>query len=302
MEYRLGICDDDCHYVVNLMDYINSYRECGVCLVAFSSIEAVEEYLSIASLDGVLVGQDIKPSEEFQNEHEGLILIPLVGEKNQGADGVYKYQSARCIAENILARLNVDIALKPISGKAFYAVYSPVGRSGKTSLAKGLGVKHRGALYIGLEEFGSRDNLGEEILYHIIFENTKLHELLDRVPSDQYGLREIKGILSYMDIRYLTRSNLAWLKEQLLMGGDYDRVVFDIGGAVLTDLNVLDTMDRIYVPVLDDEGSRIKLQAFRELLRCKEYQSLVGKLKYVNVPQCHYASEMMQEFISKGEL
>lgn len=302
MEYRLGICDEDYHYVVNLMEFVNSYRTGGVRLVAFSSVQAMEEYLGNNYLDGALIGQGMSSGSDFLTAHSGLSIIPLTGERCLGLGEVYKYQSALLIIQAVLERLNVSISPEPVIGKTFYAVYSPLGRCGKTTLAKGLGVNYKGSLYVGFEEFGSRESLGEEILYHIIFENPKLHELLRKVIPNQYGLREIKGILSYMDIRQLSRENLKWLKEQLLIGEDYDRVIFDIGGAVLSDLNILDVMDRIYVPVLEEEESRLKLQAFRELLRCVEYREISKKLQYINVPTCHYASEMMAEFISKGEL
>lgn len=306
MEYRLGICDEDYHYVVNLMEYVNSHRIGGLSLVAFSSIQAVTEYLEKNYLDGLLMGQDRQSSQEaldlFAGEHTGLMIISLSGDRDSSGEQIYKYQNVGLIAKAVLERLNVSIAPEAVADKAFYAVYSPIGRCGKTTLAKGLGVNMRGSLYVGLEEFGTRDILGEDILYHIIIQNPKVHSLLQRLRPNEYGLREIKGILSYMDLRQLSKENLQWLKGQLLMGEDYDRVIFDIGGAVLNDLNILQVMDRIYVPVLEEEEAKIKLQAFKELLRCREYVELGKKLQYLEVPRCHYSSEMMKDFICKGEL
>ncbi len=301
MEYRVGICDEDYHYVVNLMEYVNSHKIGGMSLVAFSSLEAAEEYLGKSYLDGILIGRGIRAREEFADRHQGLTIIPMTEDSGAMVGQIYKYQSGLVIAQSILKQLNVSLAPEPMGGNAFCAVYSPLGRCGKTTLAKGLCVHHTNSLYVGMEEFGARDSLGEEILYHIIFENPQVHGLLDRIPANEYGVREVKGILSYMDIRQLTKENLQWLKEQLLVGGGYERVVFDIGGAVLADLNLLEVMDRIYVPVLEDEGLP-KLQAFRELLRGREYGEIGRRLQYLNVPVCHYASELMREFIGKGEL
>lgn len=302
MEYKLGICDQDYHYVVNLMEYVNSRRIGGVSLVAFSSLEAVTEYLGNNYLDGVLVGQDVNTDGGLDKIQSELIIIPLTTNRNLLEDGIFKYQNVSLIVQAMLERLNVSLSPEPVSDRSFFAIYSPLGRCGKTTLAKGLGIKLKNSLYIGLEEFGSRESLGEEILYHIIIQSVKVHELIDRVRPNQFGLREVKGILSYMDIRQLSRSNMIWLKEQLLLGGEYENVIFDIGGAVLSDLDLLDVMDRIYVPVLPEKESQDKLQAFRELLRCEGYKNLGKKLQYVNVPICHYASEIMSEFISKGEL
>ncbi len=306
MEYRFGICDEDYHYVVNLMEYVNSHRALGLSFVAFSSVSAIEEYLEKAFLDGALLGEgtqkDLECIERIKNNNSGLVLIPLVGERCDGGDEIYKYQSAQLLVQSILQKMNVNLTPVPIGEKTFYGVYSPLGRCGKTTLAKALGIRHKGGLYIGLETFGARDNLGEEILYHIIFQNIKIHELIEKIHPDSQGLRQVKGILSYMDIRHLKKESIEWLKGQLLMAGDYGRVIFDIGTAVLADLNILSAMDRIYVPILEDEAAMVKLQAFRELLRCKEYREIGQKIQYLNVPVCNYYSDEMKDFISKGEL
>ena len=302
MEYRIGICDEDYHYMINLMDYINSHKIGGVSLVAFSSYQAIEEYLDKNYLDGILISWGVEYIKRLQEAYAGLVVIPLSCGDNPDSGAIGKFQSGEAIAYSILERLDVSLKPTPVTGKNFYAVYSPLGRCGKTALAKGLGISRRNSLYISLEEFGRRDSLGEEILYHIVFENKSIMELLDKIKPNQYGLREIKGILSYQDIRQLSKGNLEWLKVQLLIGGDYDMVIFDIGSAVLSELNALEVMDRIYVPILEDEISSEKLQAFKELLRREEYGGIAKRIMYVNVPECHYSSEAMQEFISKGEL
>ncbi len=301
MEYKVGVCDEDYPYVINLMEYVNSDRMSSLTLVAFSSLAAIEEYLSNNYLDGVLLGRGFRGGEETFGEGCGLMIMSLVDEKNS-LDGIYKFQSAREITTQIMKKLNISETPQPVKGNVFCGVYSPIGRSGKTSLAKGLATFYPGSLYVSLEDYGGRDSLGEEILYHIILENPKLHTLLDRIKPNADGLREVKGILSYMDIRHLTKENMYWLKDQLLVGGNYSRVIFDMGVSVLSDINILHAMDRIYVPVIEDEVANVKLQAFREVLRCDEYRELSGKLQYVNVPICHHTSETMWEFIRKGGL
>lgn len=301
MEYKVGVCDEDYHYVINLMEYVNSTRIGGLSLVAFSSLTAVMDYVGNDYLDGVLIGEGVADGEELIPQSQGMTVMKLADEKGV-PDTIYKYQSAYAIIQLIMDKLNVSEVPLPVYGNTFYGVYSPIGRCGKTSLAMGLGVNHRGSLYVSMEEFGARDSLGEEILYHIIFQNSKLHSALEKVETNQYGFKAIKGILSYMDIRQLTKENMLWLKEQLLVGGNYDRVIFDIGSSALADLNILGVMDRIYVPYLEDEAANVKLQAFKELLRCGEYADIGKKLQYLSVPECHYTSDMMREFICKGEL
>ena len=199
-----------------------------------------------------------------------------------------------------LKRLNVGLKPLPKDGSVFCGVYSPEARCGKTSLAKAIGVNNKGSIYFGFEDFGIRDNLGEEILYHIKVKSNKVLELIDRVPFNEHGFIEIRGILTYMDIRQLDQDNMAWLKEQLLMVGNYSRVIFDVGVGALSDLNILKVMDRVYVPTLAEDSTR--LQAFRQLLRCREYVDLNSRIMYMTVPVCHYTSDIMMDFVNKGEL
>lgn len=297
----MGVCDEDYHYVVNLMEYVNSDRGSSLTLVAFSSLAAVREYLKNNYLDGVLLGRGFQCEEELIDEHFGLVLMNLVDDKNS-EEGIYKFQSAREITGQIMKKLNVSESPEPVKGNVFCGVYSPIGRCGKTTLAKGLATFYPDSLYVSLEDYGGRDCLGEEILYHILYENSKVHTLLDKIKPTADGLREVKGILNYMDIRHLTKGNMLWLKEQLLVGGNYSRVIFDIGVSVLSDINILHAMDRIYIPVMEDEVAKVKLQAFREVLRCNEYRELSSKLQYVNVPICHHTSETMWEFVRKEVL
>ncbi len=302
MEYRLGICDDDYHYVVNLMEYVNSTYADALRMVAFSSIESIQKYLEKSYLDGVLVGCVNQDEINFGDYANGLVEIYLTEDGNSTNGEIYKYQSGEVIVKNIMDKLNICTQPKRVGDNAFLAVYSPLGRCGKTSLAKGLTIESRKSIYIGFEEFGKRDRLGEEILYHMLFKNMGVIELLEGLRADEYGLRQVQGIMSYLDIRHLEKENLEWLKQQLVICENYDKMVFDIGGAVLSDLNMLSIMDRIYVPVLEDEQSLVKLQAFREVIRGHEYRDINSKIQYINVPHCHYASDAMKEFIVKGEL
>lgn len=300
MRYRIGICDGDYHYVVNLMEFVNSRKDTGVNMVAFSSVEAIREYLDRNYLDGIMLGESLIWGQEI----EGVSVMRLTERRVLREGCVYKYQSGEAIAEDILRCLKVLTVSEEgaCKGGAFLAVYSPLGRCGKTQLAKGICCNNQRSLYISMEEYGRRNALGEEILYNLVFQNDNLLQLIGRLKNNQYGFQEITGILSYQDIRLLKKENISWLKQQLFMIGDYGRVVFDIGAAALWSLDILGVMDRIYVPVLEDEASGIKLQAFREVLKGDDYGGISEKLVYLSVPNCGFSSEIMKDFVCKGEL
>lgn len=298
MRYRIGICHGDYHYVINLMEFVNSYQEGRITLIAFSSPEAMREYLGKHYLDGVLLGDDV----EIDWSVEGVSVLRLTEKRKYGEAGIYKYQSGEAIAGDILRCLKVSDYDSRGMQKVFFGVYSPLGRCGKTGLAKGLCYNSPGSLYIAMEEYGRRSSLGEEILYNLIFQNNNILKLLSELKDNRYGFREVTGILSYQDIRHLKKENISWLRELLMGGCDYSRVVFDIGAAALWSIDILGEMDRVYVPVLEDEASGVKLQAFRQVLTGQEYSGVSEKLVYLNVPDCGFATEQMKDFIGKGEL
>ncbi len=297
MEYKIGICDEDYHYILNLMEYINSKSSIPMRLVAFSTGQAIEEYMDRDYLDGLIIGESINIKDEtnikiflmVEDDSSGV----CVSERNGYiTEYIYKYQAADRIAEILISNIGTGIRKIQEKSAMFIGVYSPIGRSGKTTFSKALCVFYTNCLYVGLQEYSNRDETSEQFMYCLVEESSQLLEVLQ-------GVCEISGILSYMDIRQLKRRNIEWLKKLAVTELNYNRIIFDIGVGVLEDLDVLLAVDVVYVPVLQDDASRVKLGAFKEVLRQEKYKPLEEKIIYVEIP-CVGVKEVPVELIIKG--
>ncbi len=296
MEYKIGICDEDCHYMLNLMEFINSRNSIPIKMIAFSSVQAIEEYLAKGYLDGLLIGGTVDLSKQLE---DGIIhivedrdLAKSVSNDEAWFRCIFKYQSADKIAEEIISVIGNGVTSVDKEEAVFVGVYSPVGRCGKTKLAKAISRYYENCLYVGFEDFGFRHESGEGFLYCLVEENTQIVELLQ-------GKQEITGISSYMDIREVRKENLSWLKTLLGRELSYNRIVFDMGVGALWDIDILSVMDIVYVPVLEDEASKEKLEAFKKLVSQSKYRLVENKLIYVEVPNTLWKEIHVEEVINR---
>ncbi len=296
MEYKVGIWDEDYHYMLNLMEYINSRSSIPLRLVAFSSEQALGEYLGKEYLDGLLLGASMDLERTVGTRVMYMVDNSNLEDFDKGktlADKcIFKYQSVDVIAKEIMNTIGSNISKTGEAGAVFIGVYSPLGRSGKTSLARAMCHYYGDCLYVGLEDFCVRDDLGEKFLYCLLEENSQIIEVIN-------GAKCINGILSYMDIRELTASNLKWFKNLIGTELMYGRVVFDVGVGALWDIEILSAMDVVYVPVLGDEVSGEKLVAFKELLHQTKYKGLEEGFIYVNVPNVPWENISVEEIINR---
>lgn len=296
MDYKIGICDTDSHYSLSLMDYINMHANIPLKCAAFSSCRAIEEYMRRDSLDLVLLDEhmeyDVKLPWIKMTERRAA-----AGDKNV----IYKYQNIDDIVELLLDFLT-EQNHTAIPELRIYGVYSPLGRCGKTRLALGICCCHPDSLYIGLEDYPQLgQNTGREImaqserfLYLLLSQNESILALLQAHPCEEQGFRIIYGSLLFSDGRQIERKHMSWLCDLLRKHSDFRRVVFDIGTGALSEINLLNCFDCVFVPVLEDAVSRDKLRLFQKLAAEENSALEPHKLTDIRVPDGTYDSPGMQ--------
>ncbi len=302
-EYRIGICDSDTGYVVGFMEYINMNNEIPLRVSAFSGVEAITEYLEYNGLDLLLLEEGIE-KKDFKVKVVGLSNVKKINEDNAL---IYKYQSTYKIAEIITHLLNEDNQNIKMSSYV-YGIYSPIGRSGKTSLARGICNYYSESFYIGFEEYSGCFNktyassrykeIYERFMYYLISENLLITETIEEL-YEETGLKAFIA-LDYMDLKQLERKHIKWLAEVLREAESYKRIVFDIGIGAMSDIDIMSDMDKVYVTVLNDKNSINKLGMFKALLADKKNVLLEQKINYVEVPGTEYDSKIMREFIIRS--
>lgn len=140
--YKIGICGGDFYYNLKLMEYLNCHEEIPIKAAVFSTGEAVEEYIQGNNLDMLLLGGE-KP------DMGSCIPVSRLIDQRDTTDGIYKYQSADAVGRLIMDRLGK----KRAGESSWICIYSPVGRCGKTTLAKKICTHLTRSLYVGLEDY-----------------------------------------------------------------------------------------------------------------------------------------------------
>lgn len=310
---RIGICDKNISYAIGLSDYIN-YREGQYSAVIFTDKEAAASYLKENDLDLILM-DDITGCEAtdrglfFHNircmclsERRPDTGFYMLGERGSRPsvcekDMIFKYQSLT----DVFGQLKKEIPAYPpaYSNVQVEAVFSPIGRSGCTTLAKALAGHTAGGrgIYVGMENYSPYEVPGGGILYQIKERIPGLSETVRGYTISSEGVDMLFLSTIYIDSKNVQRDDITCLTDCLLQSGGYDLVVYDVGSAVPDDLSILDSFDRIYMPVLDDDTSAGKLNHFENVLRSMEYRSIMAKIVRVRVPYYRIEGEEMAAFV-----
>ena len=249
-------------YWLGLMEYINNQGEVQayLCTDTSSLLKLMEEKMP-----------EILFCEErySQDQWEALPVVLFLEDKTAG-EGIYLYQPADRLYEE-MCRYIFKGKYRTVSasqGDKLYAVCSPIGRSGKTSFACAYAKEHS-FFYLGLEEYGliGNNRAGSEgLLYHIKVRRPDITACLKKAVEEWEGLRVIASPGDCSDLRFMTGEDISWFLDRIRKDVDFPAVIVDIGTGCLIDLEILDSFDRVYVPVIEEPFARQKMERFRELL------------------------------------
>lgn len=299
MNYKIGIYDDDIDYAIAFMEYTNSLDD-NIRVSVFSSEDAVLEYLSENKPDILLL------HETSEIKIKDLCVIRLT-EERQKADNcecIFKYQNI----DNIIATLHSYISRKIQKKKnetGVYAVYSPIGRCGKTVLSKALCLSLDKSIYIGFPAYLEEEKVCEEnerFVYYMKAHSEEILSVIRELPREAGSFICMSGTRSYQDYTPITREDVGWLKAVLLKQGEIDNIVIDLDALTCEDFTVFKEADRIFIPYLTDEASTNKLKHFKEIISKALDDKSIEKLKYVIVPNVSYTNQLVKEVIERSDL
>lgn len=277
----IGICDKDIEYASNLMDGINRIGEGEFNASAFSDIRCLLEFVKQDELDLLLTSEAV----------DGVRCILLTDDddmrhKEISETGVlYKYQSVTDVVSE-LRKLFRPAEISVRKRCRFIAVYSPLGRCGKTKLAKTIAAQDevRGGLYVSMENFSSEKS-DADILYLLKQKSPDLITALGNAVVQESGFSAIYASGTYIDTHDVLGSDIEYLNRELDRLGRFSTVCYDIGSAAFTDFSIFNNFDLIYFPILDDEVSIKKLKGFRQLIHSAGMQEKLSRCLEIKVPE-----------------
>ena len=274
-----------------LAAFWSQQKSLGLPVRAFSECSQYAHFRTGAAVEILLF------SEHFAEEMQGLIgnsfalLLSedgFVGEQALNTISVptlFLYRPADALARSIMAlyaKARGGALLSVSRGECeILGIYSPVHRCGKTTLSLSLGLARaaRGnTLLLSLEEYAG--------VYGQIAPDgaESLSELLLAHCTGRYRWSELQSRLSSEDLSLLPPEEFASLIQRIADESAYRNVILDFGSFGRRALELLEICDRVFMPVLGDPLSALKLASFREYLQKSGREKLLEKVETLELP------------------
>lgn len=298
-----AVCDLESSYACNLMDYLNEKRNTPFEVQAFTNVENLINFARENPIEILLISTRAM-CNEIRELPINRVIILSEGEKLQDFDledypFVYKYQSSDQLVSEVMeyyAEVHPHAYIFPaVTQTKLIAVYSPVSRVRKTSFALALGeilAETKQVLYLNLEEYSGFEELFHvqyraditDLIYFARQKEGSLIYKLNSVVQTFHGLQYIPPALCPADVRDVTGEEWLSFLQEVMVCGDYDLMILDLGSQVDGLFQILQKCSRIYMPVQDDLISVAKLAQYGKLLGMLEMGELEERTKRLRLP------------------
>ncbi len=296
-----AICDPEAAYACSLAEYVNEKKLTPFEAQAFTGEESLLAYAEKHEIELLLLSTQIK-SSEARSLCPGRTILLSEGDGGTETEepSVFKYQASDSLTREVMEyyiRDHPQPQLFAVNTKKtkLYGIFSPLGRTRKTSFALALGevLAEKGkVLYLNFEEFsGFGELIGQEnstdmtdLIYFLRQKDENFLFHLSSVIRTLGGLEYIPPALSPLDL--LEVSGEEWLAFLQEVAGfrEYDAVLLDLSWQIDGLFAILKSCDRIYMPVLDDMISLAKLKQYEQLMRLLDMEEILKKTLRIRPP------------------
>lgn len=296
MKINLLIADSDSVYLERVSKYIQE-KHTQFELYSFSSAEYLDEYLKAPNVkvDILLCSDDLfSPTVQGADAAVKAVLSDGTYDAYTEYEHINKYQKA----ENIITAIQIkyaeitgrtdSLAGKPKDSRVV-GVYSPVGGSGKTTLAvavgKALAEQNRKVLYLNYEcicstaDFFMTNNSGmSEVYLAAMSSNTNagLKVIANKVNDSVTGVDFVGCAESMLEFNELSADNLANIIKQTDELNEFDYIIVDFDSTLSADkFKLLSICDKIIMPFTLSPLSVTKMNC---LMKEREMHGEVGDI------------------------
>jgi len=305
---KLIIADTDETYVESIVEYIMQNHSQQFQVNSFTDKQCLIDYLSNEgnSVDVLLIESSLY-SDDIPRQNVANVIL-LGEEKPEGTeDGFYaisKYQQGDKILSdifNIYAQKGDGEQLSVTGDKKtkLVAVYSPIGGSGKTTVATSCAIqfaqrRHK-VFYLNLEDFQSTplfcncksEHTLSNILYYLKDNCSNLPLRIEgaKLFDTEYNLYYFAPPESLLDLQDTKPEEMQKLLGEFRRMGQFDVVFVDMSSS-FDDRNIaiLEACDEILLVIPQDAVSDIKIELFsKEMTILKERRGIdfVDKINMV---------------------
>lgn len=294
---RIVVADHEKSYIESFSAYLRNSEEANRFIPTyFTSWNVLREFLDSNGIMDILL---ISPKlyDDSLKIPEGTTLIFLEDEDmdhevDSSRQSVYRYQRLDNLLSNLLSIYyeNNQQASKLLARSKktkVLTVYSPVGGSGKTTLAvnlsKQLALNHLKVFYLNLELLNStslyfiseEDSPSLQIFYYVKSESEQLLSKIEalRKYDPHASVYYFDVSTSAVELLELTSANVKRLIDVIIESGAYDYIIVDLDSSIHErNIAAIQECNQLIWPVGNDEQSFFKTKAFFD-----EEEELFGK-------------------------
>lgn len=298
-----AVCDLEVEYAYHFMEFVSKKKNIPLELRVFTNVKALLDFLQQHQIELLLISENAM-CEEIQAHEIGQIVILASGvlpDYLKKYPSVYKYQSSNSVIRETMvcygtSQKNKGKQLRMINRDVeFIGIYSPVGRTMKTTFALTLGqilAKKKAVLYLNLEEYSGfeylleqtyEQNLGD-LLYYVRQGEENLIGKLNGMVQTMNNLDFLPPVLSPGDIQQTSFEHWMRLLQEMIDYSNYEVVILDLGDGVADLYQLLEQCGKIYMPVRTDPMSQAKINQFENLLRVWGKVAVINRIQKLRLP------------------
>lgn len=297
-----AVCDMEVAYAYNFMEYMNKKHSIPFEVQAFTSPEILCEFGKKQEIEILLIS-DKAMNDEVRKLKIGQLVILSEGVHYPGLDqypSVYKYQASDMVVREVMACYCAEQKthiVPPASKRTMkiIGVYSPVGRTQKTSFALTLGqilAKDHAVLYLNLENYSGFEQILEmeyvytlsDLLYYARQGNQNLVYKMGTMIQSIGNLDYLPPVQTPADIQETSYEEWKQLIGEIRDSSNYEVLILDLGDGVQDLFRIMDWCHVIYEPVRKDMISEAKQKQFEALLAAWDCQKIAERIYPVHLP------------------
>ena len=264
-----------------------------------SALDIVERLLEINHIQVLLISEDFPLSERERIRSDKKIILTRshCADLGENEKELMKYQPADKLTDDILKMCQEEfrVPLRAGRGKCLIiGVYSPVHKTGKTTLAVKLGkalAQKENVLYLNLETYAGIGGYfpgdeGQDLSHLLYYAKQESGDISVRISASvrQMGaLDYIPPMKVWTDLRAVAPQEWDMLLERLGAESIYSKIILDIGNSVADVFALLKSVDLLLVPVAEDVYAKAKTAQYHYMLDMLNLRELELKSVYIDM-------------------
>lgn len=301
-ECVIAICDKNENYLLSMEDGLGKYLKKPYRIEAFTSVEAVAQFLGKQNIYILIVSESTWVGNE-SDRMEGIRETIILSEEGTFDDRyvcIDRYQAFESVLQEIMSHIldRDDYVVAMDERKERWKVigfYSPIKRCLQTTFALSLGqllAETHKVLYLSFENFPivsgfqNQNMQGDmtDLLYYFDCDREKLLKKIPIITKSMNGMDYLPSAQSFFDT--YERTGKKWLEffELLEKITDYDILILDLSESIQGLLDVLGYCDRIYTIGKEDENAKVKMMQYEEWMKQHTCANIIEKTKRFSLP------------------